>query len=221
MDKEHNKIEADIIAEQLDFFIRNGSGCAFAAQAARDPSKYEWGHIVLPCADIEKLDERVMGAIADSSISTLTVIFPGVRSDDELATLIPKLVTDNLILHQTHDTETMRCYRFRATVNDDQSFISGFGPFDFMPITRRSPHTAIVMRVDARPPYAWHLKEPENGIIHVADMDMKGLSDRTLNRMWNNSFLRTRGLLGKKPDDESAAKTTFVFPLDRVDQISI
>lgn len=220
MEEEHNKTEEQIIADQLEFFMRNGSGCAFAAQAARDPNRYEWGHLVVPTADLGKIDELLVSAIADNSISTLAMIFPEVRSDEELDNFIPKLVTEHITLNEIYDTENNRCFRFRAKINEEQSYISGFGPFEYMPITRRSPHTSIVLRVKPRPPYTWHLKPPVEGIIHVADMDMKGLSNRTLGRMWNNSFFRTAGLLGKKPDEESAAKTTFVVPIDRANQIS-
>lgn len=220
MDAEHNKTEAQIISEQLEFFARNLSGCGFAALAARDPDHFEWGSKIILSSDYGKIDEYIAWAVAEPSVSTLSLIFPDVTSDQELDTLIPQLQTKLLILHELVDTEQNRCFRFRAQVNEDQSFVSGFGPFDYMPVTRRSPHTSIVMRVKERPSYDWNFKEPESGIIHVADMNMKGLSDRKLWRMWNNSFLTTAGLLEKKPDQESAAKTTFVIPLDRAQGIS-
>lgn len=221
MDAEHNKTEAQIISEQLEFFARNLSGCGFAALAARDPYHFEWGSKVIRSPDHGKIDEYIAWAVAEPSVSTLSLIFPDVTSDRELDALIPLLRTNLLILYEHVDTEQNRCFRFRAQINEEQSFISGFGPFEYMPVTRRAPYTSIVMRVKQRPLYEWNFKEPESGIIHVADMNMKGLGDRKLWRMWNNSFLTTAGLLEKKPDQESAAKTTFVIPLARANEISI
>ena len=209
----------EIISDQLNFFAKNAAGCAFAAHAARDSDRYEWSHQIIGSDSLQSITNVIMAAIVDERISTLSIIFPDVRTNADLDNLLPALNRDVLYLYEKLDTDSNRCFRYRAKIGIDESFVSGFGPFEHMPITRQTPHTSIVFRVKPRPAYGWYLKEPENGIIHVADMNMKGLSDRNLTRMWNNSFLRTRGLLQKKPDEESAAKTTFVIPLPRAGQI--
>lgn len=210
-----------IIDENLAFFSRNQSGCAFAVIAARDPDKYEWRHDIVTDVEPAQIAARVCAALEDPAISTLSLVFPSVTDVDGLMGLLAALRCGPIYLHETHDTSNNRCYRFRARVGEDESYISGFGPFDFMPETRRTPHTSIVMRVKPRPDYAWHLKPPVAGIVDVAAMDMKGISDRNLKRLWNNSFLTVRGILGKKPDEESAAKTTFILPLQDAVNISL
>lgn len=206
--------EEGIIASHLEFFSRNRTGCAFAVLAARDAERFEWGCDVVGEDDLASVSDRVGRAVAAPAVSTLSLIFPHVRSDRQLEDLISRLDADTVYLHSVLDTERNRCYRFRARIGAEESYVSGFGPFPFLPPTRRADHAAIVFRVKPRPDYDWHLKEPEEGIIHVADMDMKGLDERAMLRAWNNSFLRTAGILGHKPDDESAAKTTFVMPLE-------
>lgn len=220
MNVEHNKTAGQVIEEHFAFFARNGSGCAFAAMAARDPAKYEWQAVVLFDEGVDAFNDVLRDAIADENVTTLSVIFPDACTDDGLDRLLPKLPGAQVFLHERHDTATNGCFRFRARVGADEAYISGFGPFEYMPVTRQTPHTAIVTRVGPRPEYEWYLKEPEEGLVHVADMNMKGVPDKGLERMWNNSFIRTAGLLGKKPDEESAAKTTFVIPEARADQIS-
>ncbi len=210
-----------VVAAQLDFFAKSLSGCAFAAMAARNPSKFEWGHRVVTREDEGNINAIVAEGIEEPSISTLSLIFPHVATDADLDSFLPTLDANLVYLHEKLDTADNRCFRFRARVGEDSSFVSGFGPFECMPKTRRAPYTSIVMRVKPRPQYDWHLKEPEEGIIHVADMDMKGVADRNLQRMWRNSFLTTAGILGKKPDQESAAKTTFVIPLQRAANIAL
>lgn len=221
MAEEHNKTADQIIGEQLEFFLRNRSGCAFAAVAARDAQHYEWQHEVIRAGEYAEIDGVIAQSVAAPEVSTLSILLPDITEPEELDLLLPELVGENLYLHEVFNTEHNACFRFRAKVGDEESYVSGFGPFEWMPSTRQTPHTALVMRVAPRPEYDWHLKEPDEGLVHVADMDMKGLSDRALEKMWRNSFIRTRGLLGKKPDEESAAKTTFVIPHARAEQISV
>lgn len=213
MAEEHNKTKVQIIADHLDFFVRNRSGCAFAAYAARDALKYEWCHVTLGLEDVGLLNEIIAESVASAEVSTLSVIFPEVRTFDDLFELLPRLIGEQITLHEVRPSGDNACIRLRSRVGAEQSYVSGFGPFDLMPVTRQTPHTSIVMRVGPRPNYDWYLKEPDEGLVHVADMDMKGLDDKALERMWKNSFFRTAGLLGKSPDEESAAKTTFVIPL--------
>lgn len=211
----------EIISAQLDFFSRNGSGCGFAALAAKDPTKYEWEHLVVQSGDYGQIDDVVQAATEREGVSTLSLVFPEVVSDDDLDSFLPLLDKGAVHLNAKVDTATSRCYRFRAKIGDEESFVSGFGDFGYMPITRQTKFTSIVMRVKPRPNYDWFLQPPEEGIIHVADMNMQGMSDRNLKQMWNNTYFTTRGKLGHNPDEESAAKTTFVIPLPRAQGISL
>ena len=210
--------DQEAIEAQLSFFSNAGSGCGFATLASRDASKYEWSHRVIQDQSAASLDAVLREAIADPGTSTLSIIIPATQTLSDLANLIDNMNGGLFLLNNIVDTQNNRCYRIRAQIGDEQSYISGFGPFEHMPKTRQSGVTSIVMRVKPRPKYEWHLKEPEEGIVHVADMDMKGMTGRRLRRMWNNTFLTVHGILGKKPDEESAAKTTFLMPLNLLSQ---
>lgn len=220
MAEEHNKITDQIIGEQLDFFAKNLTGCGFAAIAAKNAAHYEWDHILVEAPEASAIDDAISSAMAADGVSTLSIVFPSVRSDTEFDAFLPTLQSERLVLRETEDTDVNRCYRFRAIIDDEESLVTGFGPFDWLPKTRRAPYTSIVLRVKPRPDYDWHLKPPVPGIIHIADMHMQGMSDSSLRKLWRNSFWTTRGILGKKPDRESAARTTFIVPLTRAQQIS-
>lgn len=58
------------------------------------------------------------------------------------------------------------------------------------------------------------MKEAPEGVIHLADMDMKGMKDIQLQYLWDGSFKNTERIIGHKPDLRSAAKTTFAVPLE-------
>lgn len=72
--------------------------------------------------------------------------------------------------------------------------------------------TEIVFRTKSRPQYDWVMKETPEGVIHLADMDMKGMGEHKFKSLWHGSFATTEEVLGKKPDLRSAAKTTFAVP---------
>jgi hypothetical protein len=56
------------------------------------------------------------------------------------------------------------------------------------------------------------MKEAPQGVIHLADMDMKGMNENKFKSLWYGSFDRTEEIIGHKPDLRSAAKTTFALP---------
>ena len=104
------------------------------------------------------------------------------------------------------------CLGFRLQVGELSSWLSGFGGFDFLPKTRQAVFTEIVFRTKSRPQYDWVMKETPEGVIHLADMDMKGMGEHKFKSLWHGSFATTEEVLGKKPDLRSAAKTTFAVP---------
>ena len=96
----------------------------------------------------------------------------------------------------------------------ERAIVSGFGNFDFFPRTRQAVFTEIVFRSKPRPVYDWVMKETAPGVVHLADMDMRGMQENKFKAIWYGSFDSTEKVLGHKPDLKSAARTTFAIPLD-------
>lgn len=204
--------DGQVLEEQLAFFRRGGTGCKFAALAATDSAKFGWVHRVL-YPDVGAVEKEIQEAIEDAAITTLSLVFPTVREPAELVTLVKELCSgSSMFLGQNVAFHNFNCLGLRVRVGDVLSWVSGFGPFAFLPLTRRSPHTTIVFRVKPRPQYDWYLKPPHEGVIHLADMNMHDLTDDALRRMWDASFVSVEQILGAKPDLLSAAKTTFAIP---------
>lgn len=203
-----------VLETQLEFYKKRKAGCIFAAIVAKNPKKYSWYHCILNQVDNTEIDEVIGGAIADKDISTLSIIFPSVKSEVELLHFISifekcKKVT----IGQDIVENSSRCIGFRVSVNKDLSWVSGFGNFDFLPKTRQTPYTEIVFRVKPRPFYEWYMKPPMIGVIHLADMDMLSASKRVFKKWWNASLVNTKKVLGHSPNLLSAAKTTFSIPI--------
>lgn len=198
---------------QMDFFRNNGTGCAFAAYAARNPEKYGWHQEVVP-ADAGSVDRAAEAAVASDKVSMVSLIFPEVVSEGGLLAFIAELRRcSQLKLELDLPYEDSRCLGFRAHIGPYLSWVTGFGPFEFFPPTRRAPSVELTFRVKPRPNYKWVMKEAPAGVLHLADLDMLGMAEAVLRSMWNSSLARTRGILGHEPDLRSAAKTTFSVPL--------
>lgn len=206
--------KAAIVRSQLRFLREKKAGCLFAATAARDPLKYGWHHEVLASPSARRIDDLIRAAIRSSEATTLSIVLPTVASAEDLVRLIRTLVAcRKLVLELRENFRAMTCFGFRARVGRLRSYVTGFADLPFMPKTRRTPFAEITMRVKPRPNYEFVFKEAPPGVIHLADLDMKGMRRGRLWALWRNSFVETEGVLGAKPDLRSAARTTFALPM--------
>jgi len=206
--------EQAIIETQLGFYRRGGAGCLFAAHAAGNPSKYEW-KLSVSNVDKTRIEELIQSAISLAGVSTQSIIFPSVMTWEDLKNLLLILKeTPSVFLEQEEEFEGAVCLGYRVKVSGLKSWMTGFGSFDFFPKTRQAVFTEIVFRTKPRPDYEWVMKETPSGVIHLADMDMKGMRENQFKALWYGSFDNTENILGHKPDLRSAAKTTFAVPLD-------
>lgn len=201
--------------EQLAFYKARKAGCIFAAICARDPIKYGWKHVVLDDLSSRTIDEIITNGIKEAATSTISLLFPAVVTNSDLLRLISELQDcHHIVLESNVKFENMRCLGFRVKVGENLSWVSGFGNFEFLPKTRRTPYTEIVFRVKPRPTYEWHMKPPLKGVLHLADTDMLGVPLRTFKKWWNASFKNTKLVLGHSPNLLSAAKTTYAIPVE-------
>lgn len=208
----------DLLLQQRRFYTDSKAGCLFAALAAYDPMKYGWEHVVVPprAGDV---DHELQTAIASPTTTTLSLLFPDVRTDVQLVELITVLKQCKLIvLDQTETFLGSTCLGFRTLVGDKRSFITGFGDFPFLPPTRRAPCVELITRVKPRPDYTYVFKEAAPDVIHLADLDMKDMPKASMQALWDASFAQTKKILGSAPDLRSAARTTYAIPTVLLEQ---
>jgi hypothetical protein len=200
-----------IIQEQMNFYKNGLSGCYFASVAAKNPHMYGWHQSVID-ANVQDINESLVSAINNPNISTLSLIVPKVCEPIDLINLTQELIQVPVIQVESQEYNSFTCLGVRVLVGDYISWVTGFGNFSFLPKTRQAPYTEIALRVKPRPNYEWVLKEAPKMIIHLADLDMLGLSKAIFEKLWKLSFRNTERVLGHKPDLLSAAKTTFSIP---------
>lgn len=205
--------EDAVIKTQLEFYRTGGAGCQFVAHAANNPTKYEW-RLSIAEVDAVQIADLIMTAVLHPKISTQSIVFPSTQGEGGFLELLKVLNASDLItLEQRAVFRDFICLGYRVRMGEIKSWMTGFGKFDFLPVTRQAPFAEITFRSKPRPPYKTVMKKAPAGVVHLADMDMKGMGKSEFMSRWQDSYTHTRSLLGHKPDLKSAAKTTFAIPL--------
>lgn len=200
------------VSGQLAFYRSGKAGCLFAAYAAQDPARFEWRFSVCD-PDPVAIQGEITYAIESGDISTQSIVLPAVASESDLVDLLQRLTDVESILLGYHEPfESFICLGYRVRVGSLQSYVTGFGDFRFLPATRQAPFTELTFRSKPRPPYEFVMKPAPDGVIHLADMDLKGMARHKMEALWDGSFDKTRQIIGHSPDLRSAAKTTFALP---------
>lgn len=162
---------------------------------------------------ILEIDRSIAGALSAKNVSTLTLVFPTVTSVRDLRVLIGMIrASEFLFVEDEVSHDNLLCLGIRARIGPLTSWVTGFATHADMPVTRRAPYTALTLRIKPRPKYSVVMKKAPENVIHLADMNMRGLSREQFQQYWDLSHTHTARLLGHKPNIFSAAKTTFVLP---------
>lgn len=168
-----------IIKTQLAFYREGNAGYLFAAHASAEPEKFGW-HLAVTDVDQKQIETLIQSAIGNEKVSTQSIIFPKVLVWDDLKKLLLVLVkTKSVFLGQEDECEGSICLGYRLRIEDDTSWILGFGGFDFLPKTRQSLFTEIVFRCKPKPDYQQVMKESDKDVLHVAHMNMQGMRENT------------------------------------------
>lgn len=102
--------------------------------------------------------------------------------------------------------------RWRLPEPDHVSWVLGFGPFEFMPFTRRSPFTALIFRSAAAHPDAIPRTRREHHTeVHLADLDPR-VDEARYTDMWSRTEKRKVSLLAGELVSGAKARVTFLIP---------
>ena len=156
----------------------------------------------------------IQSAIDDEKVSTQSIIFPTVLVWNDLKELLLTLMKiPTISLGQEDECKESVCLGYRLKIEDNSSWILGFGGFDFLPKTRQSLFTEIVFRCKPKPEYRQEMKESEKGVLHIAHMYMQGMRENKFKSLWYGSMNHVEEILGRDSDLRSKARTTFAIPV--------
>ena len=204
-----------------DWQRRSQVACVFARRIATQPRKYNVETVVVQEAPAEE-----MTGVIDS---TAKAVMAARGSHEALTILLPKLVDSMLLavfckrLGARNDhwrieavpNPSDRLKRVHVSLRftlrkDVEAEILGLGPFDFLPLTRRAPITALEVRTKVE----GHKKRGRSkvGRSHLADIPWPAANSAWYDRSWKQSEEARRTVLG---GDDSAARARITFAIPR------
>lgn len=212
-----------IASMQRHWHTRGQNGCVFAQAVADNSALCGWENAVcnkplgalLEKSHSHRIQRLVNEAVRNPKIQIVSLLFPQILETDELVILIRLLETLSGFSLVTKDYEEFVTVGLRLSLNNDSvtSWIMGFGPFPFLPNTRQSPITEVVIRVKTKSDVIFHRLNQERTLAHLADTPPH-IDDDVMEILWRSTYSKARSILGGEPNRFSAAKTTFTIPTE-------
>lgn len=197
--------------------------CQFARHVGRSPEDFGIVTRTVITDASGKLDDASRSAIREAveharsaaNVQGLTILFPAVIDPSALVLFCRELGNVPLLTVTAKLNPSDRDERvyvaIRAQVGDTAvAEILGFGPFQFLPFTRRSPITALELRTKQLGAKLSGPGKPKR--LHLAAIPMpQDWNDERIQRVWSYTERAREDFLGG--DDSAAkAKVTFAIP---------
>lgn len=191
------------------------NGCIFSQVIAQAPESYHWQASIVDTLGkqtAEEIDRLINEAVENPTTKLLSIIFPSVTNQEDLTRLVEILAyeTSTIFLLNDEAVDQFVALAFRVALKDNQvlAWVMGFGPQESFAATRQAPYTEIVIPVKPKPDNTYHRHNQDKDSAHVADQHID-LDEKVLERLWFNTFKKTRKVLGHEPNVFSGARTTF------------
>lgn len=214
---------AFVLKMQRHWQAQGQNGCVFGQVAASKAESYGWEANVFskPIDELEQdptllpqLNGLLEQAIMSPDCEALTYLFPRITTIEDMTRLTRLMLQLDRMSFQEVEYEDKAVIGLRANLgNDVTSWVVGFGPFQFFTRTRQAPIAEIVVRVKPKPDEMfWRLSKKE-GIAHLGDIPTD-LNDKVMEALWWKTSERVNQILQDTPRITSAAKVTYILPLD-------
>lgn len=210
----------DEIEKTFRWLKQDQVGCMFAKALAIEKYRERWRVLAMPTpseiAHVATINETLIEASNQSDCDAAILVFPEVETLDDLVGLFNVLCE--------HDSWSSREDKFpdksqgghdRIGVGirwvmpcKSESFALGFGPFGFMPPTRRSPYTAITLPVCEKGVH----RKGDSAERHLCDMANDIWTLDKFNDLWSKTEKMKAEEVSEFDSNAAKAKVTFSIP---------
>ncbi|MHA7268387.1 hypothetical protein [Arthrobacter sp. HLT1-20] len=209
----------------LDWVKRGQTGCRFASRLARDDIAARWESVLIskniPSEDLATHVCEVILSL-DKRTELVQLIFPHIEEIDQLIGLINDLCAPNLNwfweAQDSYDDGWVDVgLRWILPDGEHVAWALGFGPFEFLPVTRRAPIASIVLRTSPLK----RTSETRDGHdlipVHAADMDDLLDGDDDLRKLLTSATKESKLKYVAEEHAQSArARVTFKLPRENL-----
>ncbi len=194
------------------------TGCWFAQEFSKTMNLEKWRAVVISahravnCRQI--ISREVEDAIAASDCEALSIIFPRLNTLSELLDLIGLCRSiEGWMVGPPDGTDDIAGIQIKIPLQHGcSSWVLGFGPFNFLPITRRAPFTELAVRTKpAKQPLTHDALNTDIDAAHLADIPSHFTQDK-FNKCMANTAAMKRRLLQTDDHPTARAKVTFAIP---------
>lgn len=212
---------ADEIDQMFKWLSREHVGCRFAMHLTRGDNRNRWksicGNQPKTNSDVDLLESTLSEACTESTDAVI-VIFKDTELLQDLTDLIRILCEhSSWTCHEEKFPAPTLAGRNRVGLglrwkmpNNAQSFVLGFGPFGFLPPTRRAPYTALTLPVCSVGEFRGGDTENER---HLCDMANEAFNTREKwDGVWKSTTQLKAELIEEHDSDAAKAKVTFSLP---------
>ena len=196
-------------------------GCRFAMALTIDKYQDRWRSISAATPksadEVDVIHETLVEACSDK-VDAVILIFPEVEMLEDLVGLVNLLCQhDSWSCAEDKYPDTSAAGRPRVGLGmrwrmpcDTVSFALGFGPFGFLPPTRRSPYTAITLPVCKKGVH----RKGDSAERHLCDMANDLWDGEVFNKLWEGTSALKAKLIESNDQEAAKAKVTFALPED-------
>lgn len=204
----------------LDWVGRGQTACRFASVLSRRPDDAGWGSIVVS----DNVPESELASIVTDllieqmeRVEIVQLVFPHIKTELDLVGLLNALCRKEAgwyweEIQGGDEIWALVGLRWILPGSDHVAWTVGFGPFGFLPVTRRSPLTSIVVRVTTT-------KRSENTLdtngrmpVHLADMDDLLPSQSARDKLTRATSEAKSIYLNGSSTEAARARVTFKVP---------
>jgi hypothetical protein len=206
----------------LDWVRRGQTGCRFAQILAHKADAAGWHSATF----LKRLDPGSIGELVGLFLSgtaghaeAVQLIFPYIKTPEELAQLVNDLcASDSWYWEEGEESDLDGIpvsLRWRLPLKRAVSWVLGFAPFDFMPVTRRAPFVALQMRVGEQKRTPEQFLDDGTSVVHLADLDdMLGNREVARQRLNDETRAAKSNILNGELVSAARARITFIIPAD-------
>lgn len=220
----------DLVAAIQRHWHQTGqNGCRFAQFLSNSPLQHNWDIVVVSRSEdkswahdiLTEITRLVDEAVQNPAVQAISIIIPDITSADTLASLLHAFDTMpewtvgicEELLPEAGPSFLPIEVRFNLGSSKVVAWALGFGPFAFLPRTRRAPFTELALAVK---PKAFPLRHPglndDPLTAHLADIRVPQLDKEAYDNLWIETGRNKATILGGSNDALAKAKMTYLLP---------